>query len=428
MKYPRRTKILVSLILMAIAALSNCGFAQDSTAFFLKGMDGELLLGQEASSSWGKNWSAPTVSAINLGYMARNGFPLFVPDRNGNGIVDRSDLIRVSEMLGGSRYMNSDPFGGTTDPELLRGLAKYVDETYPGEFEIKVYKDNFRGQYSRVVNEELPEKVFGVPVTVFPDPTFSSYSGELEAGEMVWLGLPQPEKPNNHFLAGRSFNSSKMGGDRYLVDFVDPREEEFRPGWAKIIETVMTESGGLRYIDRFFSVDVMFALSPLDREVGFSECLPDLVCSVQCGMEREKVCVQYSGGDCERVCTQQRCTDPCTSHPGCCGELVCVNWDTICEEKKECERWETQIVNVCRVATKNVGCESANLSTGKFDVEVGSGSWSKYFVNTEIGPGEEQVSIIEVGVPRFENPTCNIDIYDDVVESEEDNNSAEEMQ
>jgi len=427
MKHPRRNKRLVTLILIAIVAISTCAIAQDTTAFFLEGMDGELLLGQEAKSSWGKNWSAPVVSAINLGYLAKNGYPLFVTDRNGNGIVDRNDLIRVSEKLGDSAYMNSDPFGGTTDPELLHGLAKYVDKTYPGEFEIKVYQNEFRREYFRVMKEELPEQLFGVPISVFPNPTFAGYSAELEAGEMVWIGLPQPEKSKNHFLAGRSFNSKKIGGDRYLVDFVDPKEEEFRPGWAKIIETVMTESGGVRYINQFFPTDVMFALSPLDREGQFGECLPDLVCTVQCGMEREKVCVQYSGGDCERVCTQQRCTDPCTSHSGCCGELVCVDWDTICEKEKECEQWEAQIVNVCRVATKNVGCESANLSTGKFDVEVGSGSWTKFFVNTEIGPGEEQVSIIEVGVPRFENPTCNIDIYDDVDESEEDNNSAEEM-
>ena len=188
----------------------------------------------------------------------------------------------------------------------------------------------------------------------------------------------------------------------------------------------MTTSGGLRYLGKFAPVDVMFALSPLDREGKFGECLPDLVCTVQCGMEREKVCVEYSGGGCERVCAQYRCTDPCASHPGCCGELICVSWDVICEKEEECEQWESQIVNVCRVVTKNVGCESANLSTGKFDVKVGSGSWTKYFVNTEIGPGEEQVSIIEVDPPRFDNPACSVDIYDNVLENQEDNNSSTE--
>ncbi len=68
------------------------------------------------------------------------------------------------------------------------------------------------------------------------------------------------------------------------------------------------------------------------------------------------------------------------------------------------------------------------MSTGNFEVQVGSGEWTKFYLNTEIGPGEEQISIFEVGVPRFENPTCNIDIYDDVAESEEDNNSGEEIQ
>ncbi len=71
------------------------------------------------------------------------------------------------------------------------------------------------------------------------------------------------------------------------MDLVDPREEQFRPGWAKIIETVMTDTGRLRYIDRFVPSDLMFALSPLEKESGEEECFPNLVCTIQCGTKRE---------------------------------------------------------------------------------------------------------------------------------------------
>ncbi len=166
-------------------ALSSYGLSQKGKHFSWKVWTGSLFWGQRANTSWGEGWAASTVSAINLGYLAKNCYPLFVPDKNGNEMVDRDDLISVSEMFGSNSYMDSDPDLGTTDPELLFGLAKYVNETYPEEFEIKVYQDDFSQEYLQIMKEELPDEIFEVPVSIHPSPRFVNYSGELEAGEMV---------------------------------------------------------------------------------------------------------------------------------------------------------------------------------------------------------------------------------------------------
>jgi hypothetical protein len=397
-------------------------------------MAGELLLGQKTYDSWGDNWSAPTVSAINLGYLTKNGYPLFVPDRDGDGAVDRSDLAAVSDILGGSEYMDVNVETGTPAPKLLVGLAKYVNENYPDRFELKVFKDGFKQEYLSFMGESLPEKLFNVPVRLMPGPTFDSYAHELETGEMVWLGLPQQGSPNNHYLAGRSFDSRGEESEMFLIDYVDPREDRFRKGWAKIGQSPMTSSGEVEYGGKFVKSDIMLSLSPLDLESlsGEEACLPDLTCRVSCDTELNRVCDRRTtGGDCERVCVEEgSCLGWCYEGQSryCCEGRECLEYEMVCRGDGRCVAWRTVPSLTCRVVTENVGCASSGLSIGVF----GSSALRMYareFLNTDIAPGEQQVSIIEVGegvsVLGATN-YCVVDVSDDVEESNEENNENEE--
>ena len=434
-KWSCRSTVILSIALYCVVTFGVVGVSQESSVFVLEGMAGELLLGQKTYDSWGDNWSAPTVSAINLGYLAKNGYPLFVPDGDGDGAVDRSDLAVVSDILGGSDYMDVSVEAGTPAPRLLAGLAKYVNENYPNRFEIKVFKDGFKQEYLTVMGEPMPEKLFNVPVRLKPSPTFDSYSHELETEEMVWLGLPQEGSINNHYLAGRSFDSSGEESEMFLIDYVDPREDRFRKGWARIGQSPMTSSGEVEYRGRFVESDIMFSLSPVDVESlgGEEACLPDLICRVTCDTELNRVCERYAtGGDCERVCVEQGpCREWCYEGQSryCCGGRECVEYETVCQrDEGRCVAWKTVPSSTCRVVTENVGCASSGLSIGVF----GSSAlrmYARQFLNTDMAPGEQQVFIFEVGeevsvlgATNF----CVVDVSDDLEESNEENNEDEE--
>ena len=433
-KWSCRSTVILSIALCWVVIFGVTGASQESSVFVLDGMAGELLLGQKAYDSWGENWSAPTVSAINLGYLAKNGYPLFVPDGDGDGTVDRSDLAAVSDVLGGSKYMDTSVESGTPGPRLLAGLAKYVNENYPNRFEIKVFKDGFKQEYLRVMGESLPEKLFNVLVRLMPGPTFDSYAHELETEEMVWLGLPQQGSPNNHYLAGRSFDSRGDESEVFLIDYVDPREDRFRKGWAKIGQSPMTFSGEVEYGGRFVKSDIMLSLSPLDTESlgGEETCLPDLTCRVSCDTELNRVCDRRTtGGDCERVCVEEgSCLGWCYEGQSryCCEGRECLEYETVCRGDGRCVAWRTVPSTTCRVVTENVGCASSGLSIGILGsiVPAMEGALGvrlhNQFLNTDMAPGEQQVFIFEIEEEIPATKGCRVDVSDDIEESNEENN------
>ncbi|MBS3825310.1 hypothetical protein KGY58_02080 [Candidatus Bipolaricaulota bacterium] len=450
--YLRKTCRVFSIIILSLTVLLTTGLANqqhEDGSFYLEGMGGELLLGQGAKNAWGDFWSAPTVTAINLGYLAANGYPAFVPDTNGNGRVDRPDLIHVADLLGNNEYMKTVTTTGTTDPDLLYGLAKYVDLKYPGEFEIKVYEQGFSGEYAEERGGLLPDKLFSLPIRLYPDPLFADYRKELRGGEMVWLGLSQKRSQLNHFLAGRSFDPKENTPGRFMVDLVEPRAgQQVRPARARVIETIMRERGEIRYGGRFIPVDIMLALSPIEKDAG--PCLPDLVCTVDCETQEERVCVEEGTGDCERVCVEEGtgdcervcveeecrgwCTEDgeryccegyeCIEWETVCEEGECLEWETVCEEGGECLEWETRQTHVCRVVTKNQGCSTAGWSTGTLTLKSKGQESLNPFLNTEIRPGEEQVFLLNPKLFRYETAICSVDINDDVEESDEENNES----
>lgn len=293
---------LIGLFLVPIVLVCALSFtlnAQQGLLVVLEDMDQNMIIGQKAKTEWGDFWSAPAVTGINLGYLAEHGYPRFVSDSNGNGEIDSEDLVSLVDKLGREEYMNTDPDAGTSDPHLIRGLARYVSEKYPDTFEIKVYEDNFPREYADETGEGLPEELFGVPVSTFTNPEFDVYHKELKRGEMIWLGVSQPETNFNHFLAGRSFSLDANLIGNFSVDFADPGGDS---GKGRIIETEMAEDGRLSYQGEMRPVDVMVALSPIEEEESPEG--PNLQCDINCSVEEVSIPVGEpdTGGHWECCC------------------------------------------------------------------------------------------------------------------------------
>ena len=410
---PRRKSvgfILTLSVLFFLISLSGPAGAQEEPVFVLEDMDQELILGQRAVGDWGHFWSGPTVSAINFGYLAEHGYQKLAVDHDGNGEIEAGDIEPLAGKLGRS-YMNTDPGRGTTDPELLRGIAQYVNENYPGQFELKVYESEFNREYQQLMGEGLPDELFGVPVSVFTDPGFEVYEGELRAGEMIWVGVPQENSSLNHYLAGRSLDVRKTMGGNYPVDFGEPREESFQPGKGQIIETVMTEDGRLDYGGSTVPVDIMIALSPLEEEKATAVNAPDLVCEFDCEEQTEEICRNYRT-------TDQECRDVCVARDG----QQCYEWEEVCEEgERVCVESISVTVQSCNARVKNVGGKESGLNLGKLKL----GRAEDPFLTTPLEPGEEQRAgsvTYSPGEYEGEELTCQVDIYDKVEESNEGNN------
>ncbi len=449
---PYSTLTAIFLIFLVVV---SAGAQNASPVFVLEDMDEDLIIGQRALNEWGFFWSAPAVTGINLGYLAEHGYPNFVPDSNGDGDIDSEDLVGLVDTLGWEEYMKTDPDRGTTDPDLLYGLAKYVDETYPETFIIKVYERDFRSEYLEVMGEGLGEELFGVPIRVFPDPRFASYERELREGEMVWVGVPQENTDLNHFLAGRSFDTRPNFSGNFPVDFGDPRERAFDPGKGQIIETQWIPPRRLEYEGPNRPVDILIALSPLeeieedegqDDEEQVSTGGPNLVCETDCEYDCEKkterVCVDTDtvGGGClDWYCEGQSYTPS----PGaaCDGELkdgICCTRQWICLESEEgteqCTEYETRVVTdcsaECRFTVTNIGDEAALPHTDEVVVVLGgprcqypgdtrklwwpdmaAGDSESALLNFEAGPG---CSVAQV--------TCRVDIFGAVDETNEGDN------
>ena len=406
--------LLVLVITFLLISISSATYAQKEPVFVLEDMDSALILGQRAKVSWGHFWSGPTVSAINFGYLAEHGFQKLANDRNGNGEIEAGDLEPLAEELG-TEYMDTISEEGTADPNLVKGIARYVGENYPDRFELKIYEDNFTKEYKKVTGEGLPESISDVRVRTLTDPEFKVYEKELRGGEMIWLGLPQENSPFNHYLAGRSLDIRKTMGGNYPVDFGEPKEKSFQPGKGQIIETVMSENGDLEYGGRMRPVDIMIALSPLDEEpeTGKASNKPDLECNLDCQQQTKEVCVEYERDEPE-------CRTKCAARDG----QQCYEWEEVCEEgDRVCVESISKEVLVCDAKVKNTGGTESGLNTGR----LSAGDEDKPFLTTPLAPGEDQsAGKVTLGLEEYraEDLTCRVDIYDDVSEANEENNES----
>jgi len=251
--------VLFCLVLLEAVGSRDCLANYGREKFILTELNESIFISQREKASWGDNWSAPTSSAIVFAYLAKSHYTSFIDDVNGNGRVDKPDLVPLADKLG-TEYLNTtEP--GTKKVDLVEGLAKFISDSYPNEFVLKVYDSTFKDEYNSVKGKSLSGNIYGTRIEVLPDATYSDYRRELLDGEMIWLGLPQPEN-EAHFLVGRSFINKPSRRNYYPVDLVDPYGSLFGDGSAKVIETEMSQGGSLLYKGEELKPELMLALSP----------------------------------------------------------------------------------------------------------------------------------------------------------------------
>jgi len=163
-----------------------------------------------------------------------------------------------------------------------------------------------------------------------------------------------------------------------------------------------------------------------------SPCLPDLVCRIEYETTEERVCTDRSNVTSYRVCEEEKCTKWCydDTHPDeyCC-ETECVEWGPEVVSGGECTEWDTVSTGRVRLVTENQGCSTSGVSTGSF---WGYFRWINHyaiipfpgnqFLNTDIPPGDRQVSVFNEKFLTEYNIACIVDFYDEVQESNENNN------
>ena len=93
--------LLFCLVLVTAGGSSDClanNYGRER--FILTQLNESIFISQREKANWGDNWSAPTSSAIVFGYLASGQYKNFVSDVNGNGRIDRPDLLPVADKLG----------------------------------------------------------------------------------------------------------------------------------------------------------------------------------------------------------------------------------------------------------------------------------------------------------------------------------------
>ncbi|MFC2083058.1 CARDB domain-containing protein [Candidatus Bipolaricaulota bacterium] len=239
------------------------------------------LISQESKTDWSVEWTGPIQAATILAWYAEHGYPAFIRDFNNDGVIDELDTIELAEILGRT-FMGAEAVRGTTDVQLVLGLARYVAQFYPDQFELKIYDTGFRQEFA---SEEAvpfdPSVVGGIELVLENEPSIARYEAELESGEGVILGLEQDDA--NTYLSGRSFLYEKTSDGYSPIDLAWAEEDHWASGHqGKVLETV-GKMDDLFYLDfqgGWTLVEFMLALSPVTDPDGTSapgECPDDAV-------------------------------------------------------------------------------------------------------------------------------------------------------
>jgi len=233
------------------------------------------LISQESKPEWSAAWTGPIQAATILAWLADHGYPAFIHDFNNDGVIDELDTIELASLLG-QTFMETETTRGTTDVQLVTGLAHYVAQYYPDQFELKIYDIGFVAEFAAQQGEAFdPNYVSGISLVLMEDPTITSYEVELESGEGVILGLA--EQGENTYLSGRSFLYETTTEGFTPIDLAWSAEDRWEPEHqGKVLETVgkMDPHFYLDYRADWTLVELMLALSPVTDPPAASEPLP----------------------------------------------------------------------------------------------------------------------------------------------------------
>lgn len=239
------------------------------------------LISQESKADWSTAWTGPIQAATVLAWYAEHGYPAFMSDFNGDGTIDELDTTDLADRLG-KGPMEAESEHNSRDVRLVLGLAQYVADHYPDEFELKIYDKGFQAEYAAETGASFdPEDVDGIELVLQPDePSIEAYELELLSGEGVIVGL-ETEQESNLYLAGRSFLYEKTSSGHAPLDFTWAEEDHWLPEHqGRVLETVgrMDPLFDLEFDGRWTLVEFMLALSPtnvLIGEGGPEECPED---------------------------------------------------------------------------------------------------------------------------------------------------------
>ena len=265
------------LVAMSIGILATAQPELDIPGYVRSDMH---LISQESKPMWNPRWTGPIQAATILAWFHDHGYPDFLHDFNGDGVVDELDTIELADILG-RNLMRSDAMPGTTDAHLVYGLAQYVADQYPGQFILKIYDTSFPSEFmAQGYGTFAPDAIPGIVMTLEGEPTVEAYEYEMETAEGVIVGLEENELLNTYF-GGRSFLYEQTPEGYTAIDMTWAEEDRWEPGQqGKVLETDARNAPTLEVLfrGRFTPAEFMLALSPLEEpEVGGDpyDCPPD---------------------------------------------------------------------------------------------------------------------------------------------------------
>ncbi len=266
-------KLVVVGTIVGVFLLGVGGFGQPEPATSFTVSDLQLI-STASKPDWNDRWTGPVEAATILAWFHDHGFPALMPDLNGDGIVDEHDTIELADLFGKGVMRTTTPLG-TTDARLVRGLAEYVADKYPGEFELKIYDRGFPVEFNREFPIDFaPDAIPGIRLTLAEvEPNFRAYTEELTSAEGVIIGIERNARLN-YYLAGRSFLFEKTAQGNDGIDLAWGKEDPWAPGiQGQVLETEgkQTDAWYILYQGEWVKVEFMLALSPLverDKETG----------------------------------------------------------------------------------------------------------------------------------------------------------------
>jgi hypothetical protein len=224
------------------------------------------LVSQESLPNWSPAWTGPIEAATALAWLYDNSYTKLLQDLNADGIVDVLDTIQLADQLGKGAMQTATP-KGTNDIRLVVGLARYVAERYPGEFELKIYDTSFQEEYNAEgIGAFAADAVPGIRLTLLGNPTIGAYKSEMEAGEAVIVGLETTAGQNNTYFSGRSYLFEPTSDGYTAIDLAWAAEDLWTPGpQGQVLNALgkATDRFYLTYHEAWTPVECMLALSPV---------------------------------------------------------------------------------------------------------------------------------------------------------------------
>ncbi|MBU1050127.1 hypothetical protein KKG90_08920 [Candidatus Bipolaricaulota bacterium] len=226
------------------------------------------LISRESRSDWTNEWTGPIQAATILAWFADHGYPALIRDFNEDGVVDEWDTIELADRLG-SMAMATETERGTTDVQLVLGLADYVSGIYPDTFILKIYDPSFPQELQTEQGRTFdPALVDGIELALEIEPNLADYQSELLQGEGLIVGLEESPDANNTYLCGRSFLYEQTPEGYTPVDLTWSDEDRWAEGHqGKVLETVGRTGAAfeIEYRGDWTAVECMIALSPLEE-------------------------------------------------------------------------------------------------------------------------------------------------------------------